>query len=257
MNSPCFDEGTLGIDTSAGSSVQSCGRYSASIVRPTNRIQSKEQRTHAGTFDLSWALLARIHFALVLILDCDTTIGFSSTHVSVSLEWRPQALTHKSKDTSNFLSFLLNISVKQRMLDEVPKIFWTSRENVFLGKHRRSRIWHIFDNLMTNSRFVHRDLLKWNGYYKSIVYISYEFYLVKHWPISYKFYFLCHFHGSEQRYCCCLDCLLCFPLFTALLNRITGEGILTVPQIVEKFHFSVLENHQEEKGNFSPEACEA
>lgn len=66
--------------------------YSTSI-----KLQNKWQRAHTGTFDLSWTLLARSYFAHVVILDHNTTIGFSSTHVSVSLEWRPQALKHKSK----------------------------------------------------------------------------------------------------------------------------------------------------------------
>lgn len=103
LNSHCFGEGTLGTDTSAEISVQSCGAtlpllsclqtgYSTSI-----KLQNKWQRAHTGTFDLSWTLLARSYFAHVVILDHNTTIGFSSTHVSVSLEWRPQALKHKSK----------------------------------------------------------------------------------------------------------------------------------------------------------------
>lgn len=45
LNSHCFGEGTLGTDTSAEISVQSCGGYSASVVLPTNRIQYKYEVT--------------------------------------------------------------------------------------------------------------------------------------------------------------------------------------------------------------------
>lgn len=258
MNSHCFGEGTLVIDTSVERSVQSCGSFSASVVLPANRIQYKLWSYRINDRGPTQVLLTSPgHYWLE-----STLLTWWYWNVTPPLTFLPPLCLAPSTKAQikRYFEFSV-ISIQNQCetmdVDELPKIFWTSQKNVFLGKHRRSRFWRIFDNLMTNHSFVHRDLLKWNGCYKSIRYISYKFYLVKHWPISDKFYFLCHCNGSEQRYFCCLDCLLCFPLFTALLNQITGEGILTVPQIVEKFHFSVLENHQEEKGNFSPEACEA
>lgn len=113
----------------------------------------------------------------MLVLECTIPAGFSSTHVSVSLELRPQTTT-QIKDIVNVLSFLSNSSVKHQMLDELLKIFWTSQENIFLGTPRWSRIWHILDNLTASISSIHRDLLKWNGCYKSILYIRCELYLV-------------------------------------------------------------------------------
>lgn len=71
----------------------------------------------------SWHCWLESALALIVVLDCNITTSFSSAHVSVSLELRPQAQKHKSKGILNFLSFVFNFSVKQWMLDELPKVF--------------------------------------------------------------------------------------------------------------------------------------